>query len=152
MRHGPRHVERSPDGDAVAEVFAQDSRIIRVIVGKIAIGPTTFVFERLRKIPMIKRTKGTNTRSQDRIDKPGMVVEPFLVRRSGAKRLDPWPRNRKTIAFEIHLLDDRQVVREEMVVITSDVSRSRASNLARSMRKAVPVRVTFSVLFTCAFH
>ena len=101
---------------------------------------------------MIERTKGTNARSQDCIDKPGIVIEPFLVCRSGSIRLDSWPRNRKTIALEIHLFDDRQVVLEAMVVITSDIGRGRASNFAGSMAKAVPVRLTFSIFIPGAFY
>ena len=101
---------------------------------------------------MIERAKGTNARCQNRIDKPRIVIDPFLVCRSGSIGLDSRPRNRKTIALEVHLFDDRQVVLEEMVVITSDIRRGRAPNFAGSMTKAIPVRLTFSILIPGAFY
>ena len=57
---GPGHVEGSPDGDAVAEMFGEDAGVVGEVIGEVAVGPASAVFEGLREIPVIEGAEGTD--------------------------------------------------------------------------------------------
>ncbi len=57
VRKGPGHVEGCPHRDAITEVLAQNARILRVVMGKIAVGPASLVLKRLRQVPMVHRAE-----------------------------------------------------------------------------------------------
>ena len=54
------HIEGRPDGDAITEILGQDRRKVGVVAGQIAIRPASFIFERLRQIPVIDRAERAN--------------------------------------------------------------------------------------------
>ena len=60
--HGshPGFIVRHPDPDTVTQVFGQEAGIIGKGVGSIPVGPTAFILERLREVPVEQADVGFN--------------------------------------------------------------------------------------------
>ena len=148
----PRHVERRPGGDAVSEMLGEDPRVVGVIAGQIAIGPSSLVFQRLRQIPVVDGAKRTEALLEHGVEELAVVIDAFHVWRAGSGRLDARPGDGKAVALLVEAFRQGHVLRIEVVLIARDVSRRSALHLAGSVRKPVPDRLAFSVLFPCALN
>jgi hypothetical protein len=101
---------------------------------------------------VIESAEGANAGFEHGIDHTAVVVKPFLIRRSGTRRLDAWPRNREAITFLIKALKNGDVPRVKMVMIAGDIASSGALDLALGMRKPVPDGLALASFLPCALN
>ena len=114
---GPRHVEGSPGGDSVTEMFGEDASIVGVVGGKIAIGPAAAVFKRLRQIPVIDGAEGADVGFEEDIDEAAVVVDSLLIDLACAGGLNARPGCGEAIAFEVEALEDCDVFFVVMILV-----------------------------------
>src|SRR5580700_1989768 len=95
----PGHIKRRPNRNAIAQVFRNNSSVVREVSGQIAIGPAAAVFQRLRQVPMVHGAERAYPGFQHRVDKTTVMVETLLVYCSAASRLNARPGNGKTVAL-----------------------------------------------------
>jgi len=101
---------------------------------------------------VVERAEGADACFEHGVDEAPVVVDAFLVRRACARWLNARPRDGEAIAFLVEALEDRDVLRVEMVLVTGVVAGCSAFYFAYGVRKAVPDGFTFAVLIPRAFH
>src|SRR3984885_6143643 len=80
------------------------------------------------------------------------MVEAFWVWRARARGLNARPRNREPVALQVESLHQGDILREKMILVTSDIARGAASNLAYGMRKPVPDGLALTVKIPRTFY
>lgn len=108
--------------DAIAERADDDRRVVGKARRGVALGPTAGVLQGLRQVPVVERRERPNAGGERRIDQPFVVVEPLRVGRAAAVRLDPRPGDRKTVALQSELLQQRDVVGVAVVAVAGNVA------------------------------
>jgi len=137
-RHHLRFVYRDPAGDPVAERLGDDRRVLREPLRRAADRPAAFVLEGLRQIPVIERGGGGDAASGKLVQQCPVVVEPALVDRSPAVRLDPRPGDREPVGAEAERGHQPGVFGVPMVGVASDVAGVPAADLAGRVAEGVP--------------
>src|ERR1700751_1536469 len=129
-RKDRRLVEDRPVPDTVAESGRHDARVIGEVAGQITVWPAAFVFQRLRKVPVIERGKWTNLRLQESVHKAAVVVEPLPARPACTNRLDARPTEGKAITVEAHLPHQGNVLVVSVVRVARHVSSDGSLDVA----------------------
>src|SRR5216683_7736458 len=99
IRKRPRHVERSPGSDSIAEVLCENAGKIGIVTGKITIRPASTIFECLRKIPVINRAKRSNAGFQHGVSQAAVKVDALWIDGTCARGLDSRPCSREAVTF-----------------------------------------------------
>jgi hypothetical protein len=148
---GPGHVEGGPDGDAVAEMFGENARVVGEVAGEIAVRPAAAVFEGLGQVPVVEGAEGAESGFEDGVDEAAGVIESGGVGRAGAGGLDARPRDREAVRLQVKLLHDREVFAVAVVVVARDVAGGGAFDFARRVSESVPDGLAFAVGVPGAF-
>jgi hypothetical protein len=138
-------VENDPLADAIAQRLRHRARILGETFRRIAIGPAAVVLERLRQVPVIQRDDGANARFEHRIGDALVVIQSPGVHASAARGLDSRPCNRVTIALDVQLAQQRDVLEVAMIAIARQVAVVAVLDAARRVREAVPDGFAFAV-------
>lgn len=100
---------------------------------------------------MIHSAPRADSSGEKSIDEAAVKIQAFHVWRTSSGWLNPWPRNRKSIALHVQLFRQSDVLLIEVVLIAGDVARYSSSHFAGSMGEPVPDRFAFSIYVPCAF-
>ena len=131
--------------------FGQNTCIIGVVRGEVAVGPASTVFKCLREIPVIDGAERANVGLEESVREATIVVDAFWIDRPGAGGLDACPGGREAIAFLVEALEDGYVLFVAVVLIAGDVAGGAAFYFADGVGEAVPDGFALAVLVPCAF-
>src|ERR1700688_2993658 len=136
----------------ITERIGDERGVITEVLSQVAIRPSANVFERLRKIPMIKRHPRLDISLEHLVDDAIIKVETALINRTLAERHDPRPRERDSRRVQAKVSHQRDVVFVPMVKIASDVAAVAMLNLAGRVRETIPNRLALTVLVPPALN
>ncbi len=98
----PWLVEGDPTSNSVTEAPDDGRRVIGEAVGGRPVGPTTFILQRLRQVPVVERRDGCDAASEEPVDQPVVEIEPDRVD-VAAVGLHPGPRDGKAVGLQPEL-------------------------------------------------
>src|SRR5271166_5021503 len=100
---------------------------------------------------MIESHQRPDSRLQQCVDEPAVIIDAFGTGRARTIRLNARPGDRKAIAVQIHRPHQRDVFMPTMVGITRNVARVAILDVPRVMRKSIPDRLALAVFLPRAF-
>src|SRR5271157_4604668 len=101
---------------------------------------------------MVDCGQGTNARVMKFVGEALVIIQTFFVWLADAVGLNARPGNRKTIALEIEVFSDGDILPVAVVGIAGDVAGVRAFDQAGRVRETVPDGFPFAVFLPRAFN
>ena len=145
-------VEQHPVGDAIAQRARHQFDVVGEAGRRIAIGPASGIFERLRQVPVIERDQRADVGFEQGIHETAVVIDAFGIRRTAPVRLNSRPGNREAVAVQIHRPHQRNVFAPAMIGVAGYVAGVAILDFARGVREAVPDGFALAVFFPRAFN
>src|SRR5271166_4570049 len=133
-------VEREKVPRPVAELFGNVAGIGRECLGGVAVFPPAAILQGLRQVPVIERRERRDAVGDELVEEPVIEVEALRIRRAGALREYPRPRNREPIRSGAERLHRPHVVSVSVIVIVGDVAVVVVADLSRRVAERVPDR------------
>src|ERR1700760_1277556 len=130
----------------------ENAGIVREVVGQIPVWPSSPIFERLWKIPVIHRAPGPDASLKKSIDEAAVVIQSFHVRGAGPRRLNAWPRDGKTLALLVEAFGQCDVLPIAVVLIAGNIPCHAAPYLPGCMSESIPYRFALAILIPRPFN
>ena len=134
----PRLVEGDPVADPVPESVRHDCRVLRHALDDHRVGPAAGILERLRQVPVVERGPGLDAAGEEAVDEPVVEVEPGLVHRAAARRLDPRPGDAEPVGPQPELRHQVEIRLPATVVVAGDVTGVPVARATGRVRVHVP--------------
>ena len=138
-RDAPRLVDGRGGVQPVAEVLADERRVVGEPAGDVAVHPAALVLQRARQVPVVERREGLQAALQHAVDQPVVEVEARLVDRAGALGDQARPGEREAVAVEAAVADQVEVLAASGC---SGRRRSRPSSALLHIARASPRNVS----------
>ena len=145
-RH-PRLVLSDPVGGVLPEGTGHHARITSESVDRAPLGPSTFVLQCLRQVPVIQRHVRRYPTSPQPGDETPIEIETRLIHPSIAVGDDPWPRDRETVSRDPEIGEEVEILTHAMEVVAGDVTGITETP---QVGEAIPYRVALSLLVPAA--
>jgi len=137
-RRAPGLVQRDPTFDRVAEGSRHEVHVLTESLGGVAYAPATFIFDRLRKVPVIERQRRLNVARQQSVDESTVEVQSGLIGGTLAVGLHPGPSDREPVRADTERLHEVEVFVHSVIVVTGDVAGVAVPDLSGLFAKGVP--------------
>src|SRR3954452_8067721 len=146
QRRAPRLVQRGPRVGRGLQRVEHQYRVVPEPVRRVAHRPSARVLEFLRQVPVVQRHPRIDALGKQLVDQPVVEADPGRVHRALATRLDPRPRHREPVGVQAEILDQGNVLRHPVVVVTGDIPVVTVVDRTRHPAVGVPDRRRPAVL------
>ena len=100
--------------------------------------PPAAILQRLRQIPMEKSNPRSDPGLRHRIEQPVIKIEPRLIQRAIALRINPRPRQGQPVIPDAELTHQRKILLEAVIVVAGHIQRVTLKNFPRHPGKTIP--------------
>ena len=119
--HAPGFVVGDPVRNAITETPADSMSELDERIDSRAVGPAALVFERLRKVPVVKRRPRRDARRQEAIDETVVEIEPCDVHGAAPCRKYPRPCDAESVRADAEGRHQCDVLGVSVVVVARHV-------------------------------
>src|SRR5699024_5254412 len=95
-----RLVDRYPQRDPVGQPLTDDGGVLAEALRGLAGHPPALRLEGRREVPVVERDEGSDPRLEQGVDGTVVEVQAGRVDRTGAGRLDAWPRDGEAVGID----------------------------------------------------